>query len=671
MKVDAPRPATDNGCVPVRWRDCNGRDLHPLGAAPTMTSPLPNTFKNILPKAGHILVRSLLALLIFFNVSTLLQQELLQAATTPEQPNILWITSEDNNIQWVGCYGNPNADTPRIDKLAEEGFRYTHCFATTPVCAPQRSTWITGVHAVSTGTHPMRSRYEVPHHQIPYYPDMLHKAGYTCFNHNKTDYNIGGRPDGDCWDATPLNAAGDVDFEELKKNQPFFVVINITESHESRAHGSVERTQHDPDHIQLAPYHPDLPDIRKNYAKYQDAVHRMDSLVGNVLDALTAAGLANDTIVIYNSDHGGVLPRSKRFLFDTGIHCPLIVRIPEKFHSLYPAKQPGTTVEEIVSFIDMPKTWLGLAGADIPPTMQGRIFLGPATEPEREYTVAYRGRMDERYDSGRAVRDKRYLYIRNLMPYVPRGQHLAYLWRAPAAGAWEAHHKAGKTDEVTGRFFRNKPTEELYDTWHDPYSVHNLADDPIYEKILVQMRKRLRNWQQEHFDAGLLPETEMVRRAKSNGVTIYEMVRNQELYPLDRLLDASEIALEQSRDNQKTLVTMLADNDSGIRYWAAVGLFLLGEEARNNLPELRKAFDDPDDEVAAMAAWAVYKLGEKEVAREQLRGMLEEDSSAALKVINIIKWMNDDPVYYRDALLSCQSPLQAAYLKRMQQQARQ
>ncbi|HJN66064.1 MAG TPA: sulfatase-like hydrolase/transferase, partial [Pirellulales bacterium] len=257
-----------------------------------MTPPLPTTPEITLPKARQIVGCLLLVAYLFFSASTLLRQGLLPAATIPERPNILWITSEDNNIQWVGCYGNPNADTPRIDKLAEEGFRYTHCFATTPVCAPQRSTWITGVHAVSTGTHPMRSRYAIPHRQIPYYPDMLHKAGYTCFNHNKTDYNIGGRSDGDCWDATPLNATGNVDFEKLKKDQPFFAVINITESHESRAHGSVEDTKHDPDRVQLAPYHPDLPEIRKNYAKYQDAVRRMDSLVGNVLDALAAAGLA-------------------------------------------------------------------------------------------------------------------------------------------------------------------------------------------------------------------------------------------------------------------------------------------------------------------------------------------------------------------------------------------
>lgn len=626
------------------------------------------------PKSGTLLAQKMLAVALFILLAVgplLLSDNRLPAAVPDEQPNLLWITSEDNNIQWVGCYGNPNGDTPHIDRLAREGFRYTHCFATTPVCAPQRSTWITGVHAVSMGTQPMRSRYAIPHEKIPYYPDMLRKAGYACFNHNKTDYNIGGRADADCWDPSPLTAAGKLDFKQLQKNQPFFAVINLTESHESRAHGAVENTRHDPEQVRLAPYHPDLPEIRKNYAKYQDAVHRMDSLVGQTLDALAAAGLENNTIVIYNSDHGGVMPRSKRFLLDTGIHCPLIVRIPARFKNLYPAERTGQKVDRLVSFIDMPKTWLSLAGAEIPEPMQGQVFLGPTAEAEREFTVAYRGRMDERCDSGRAVRDKRYLYVRNLMPYVPRGQHLAYLWRAVAAPVWEAHHRAGNTDSVTGRFFQKKPVEELYDTWQDPYSIRNLAGDFEYKEILAQMRRRLREWQLKHYDAGLLPETEMVRRAKAHGMTIYEMVRNERIYPLARLLDASELALQQSPDNRPELVAMLADKESGVRYWGAVGLFLLGEQAQANREQLRRAIADSDHEVAAMAAWTLYHLGEKETARRKLRGLLEENSNAALKVVNMIDWMDDDPDYYRDALLACQAPLQAAYLQRMKQDAQQ
>ena len=593
-------------------------------------------------------------------------------AVAVEKPNLLWITSEDNNVQWVGCYGHPNADTPRIDQLAQEGFRYTHCFATTPVCGPQRSTWITGVHAVSMGTQPMRSRYRIPHEKIPYTADALRRAGYYCINHNKTDYNIGGRDDQDCWDPTPLNDQGEVDYQILAEHQPFFAIVNLTHSHESSAHGSVEHTQHPPENVTLAPYHPDLPVIRKNYAKYQDAVRRMDTLVGRNLDALRDAGLQKNTIVIYNSDHGGVLPRSKRFLLDSGIHCPLVIRIPPAFQSLYPSDNPGDTVGRIVSFIDLPKTWISLADAAIPDVMQGRIFLGPHQEPSRAFAVAYRDRMDERYDAARAIRDERYLYIRHMMPYVPRGQYLAYLWRAPAAGAWQAHHREGKTNAITGRFFRPKPTEELYDTWHDPHSIHNLAEKPKYQKILAAMRDDLRQWQLQHFDAGLLPESEMVYRAAQNKMTIYEMIRNPQLYPLERLLDASDLALQREADvDLDQLIALLGDADSGIRYWGCVGLFRLGMGSRGQKDLLNQLLKDPSDEVVAMAAWTLYNLGDEQVARDRLRGLLEENSRAALKVANMIDWMDEDPTFYRDALLACQPPLHAPFLSRLKEQSRQ
>jgi N-sulfoglucosamine sulfohydrolase len=576
-----------------------------------------------------------------------------------ERPNILWITSEDNNVQWVGCYGNPNGDTPRIDEMAGEGFRYTHCFANTPVCSPQRSVWITGIHAVSMGTHPMRSRYDIPHNLIRYYPDELRAAGYFSLKPGKTDCNIGGRDDREPWDK------GQVDFKTLKDKQPFFSIINIGDSHESRAHGDVENTQHDPAQVKLAPYHPDLPVIRKNYAKYQDAVKRMDSKVGQVLDDLAASGLHENTVVIYNSDHGGVMARSKRFLVDTGIHCPLIVRIPPKFKSFYPAETPGMAVNRILSFIDMPKTWLALAGAKIPAEMQGHVFLGPSQDTEREFHVAYRGRMDERCDNSRAVRDKQFLYIRNFMPYVPRGQYLTYLWHAQATKAWEAHHRAGKTDAVTGRFFRNKPVEELYDTTKDPYSINNLAGSDEHQEVLENMRGRLRQWQAEHYDAAMLPEAEMVTRAQKYKTTIYEMVRDPKKFPIAKYLEASDIALAKSADNRQSLESMLASEDSGVRYWGSVGLFLLGEQATDSKPALRKALGDDCHEVVAMAAWSLFNLGEKETGRSALRGLLENNSYAALKVANVIGWMGEGYDFYRPALLSCKTSVQDSYLARI------
>ncbi|TWU37923.1 Arylsulfatase [Novipirellula aureliae] len=547
-------------------------------------------------------------------------------------PNILWLTSEDNNVSWVGCYGNPHAETPNIDRLAAEGFQYMHAYANAPVCAPSRSTWITGINAISMGTHPMRSRYDIPHGQIPYYPDLLRANGYYTGNYPKTDYNIGGREDKACWDNPD-----EVDWQALKARQPFFQVINFKESHESRAQGQVENTNHDPADVRLRKYHPDLPVIRQNYAKYHDAVKRMDGDVGAALEMLEKTGLSESTIVIYNSDHGGVLPRSKRFLFESGLHSPLIIRIPKRYEKLRPAA-PGSKIDRLVSFVDMPKTWLSLAGAEIPDVMQGTVFLGEGIEPEPQFHFAFRGRMDERCENARAVCDKRFLYIRNYMPYAPWMQHLNFLWKMKASQAWEEQVKSGRASEVQSRWFAPKGyTEELYDMQTDPDSVNNLIDSPEFLEISQRMRGQLRRWQESVHDAGMLPESEMVKRAADHGTTIYELVRNPKLYNLPALLDAADMALEKSPANRDALMSLLSSTDSGLRYWGIVGCFLLNEQEAGF-----RCLQDPSHEVRAMAAWLLINTGEKEKGFQCLDNLLKTNSYATLKVLNIMDWIGED-----------------------------
>ncbi len=560
-------------------------------------------------------------------------------ALAGERPNILWLTSEDNNIHWVGCYGNEVANTPNIDALATEGFRYTHCYANAPVCAPSRSTWITGMHAISTGTHNMRSRYEIPHDLIRYYPDLIKEAGYYVSNGRKTDYNIGGRADADCWDDMDKQGDGqEVDWENLKQKQPFFKIVNFFDSHESRAQGDVENTIQDPSNSALHGYHPDLPGIRKNYAKYHDAVARMDGHVGEVLAKLEESGLAENTIVIYCSDHGGVLPRSKRFLFASGIHSPLIIRIPEKYKSLYPAKSPGEVVDEIVSFLDMPKTWLSIAGAKVPEQMQGKVFLGNNKETERTYHFAFRGRMDERQDNARAVYDKEYVYIRNYMPHVPWMQHLNYLWKMTATSAWEKAALSGNLPAHQSKYFFPKVyTEELYSLTEDWENSNNLMNDPRYAMKADSMRRALRKWQLEIHDAGMLPESEMVKMAGENGLTLYELARNPRLYNLEQLLDISDIALEQDPANLDKLRSGLDHPEVGIRYWSMVGCFLLHDALAGTIAQ-----NDPSHEVRALAAWTLVQSGNRERGIEILKGLLLADSYAMLTVLNITDLMGND-----------------------------
>ena len=554
------------------------------------------------------------------------------------KPNILWITSEDNSIEWISCYGSKNAKTPNIDQLAKEGFRYLYCFDNGAVCAPTRSSWITGMHSISNGTQPMRSGFEIPA-TISFYNELLQKAGYFTSNCSKTDYNLRGpkgRNPKEFWDYSGGDYAGT--WKKRKEGQPFFTVYNIGDSHESRAFGDHKDESVDPEEMILAPYHPDLPEMRNTYAKYASAISRMDSLVGQAIENLKQDGLYENTIIVYNSDHGGVLARSKRFLYSSGIHCPLIVRIPEKMKALYPkGKTPGSTMDRIVSFIDMPKTWVSLTGAEMKDQFQGRIFLGPNTEPESQYHFSWRERADERFDNVRVMRDKQFAYHKNYAPFAPNGQYLAYMHNMKATGAWERHHLAGKTNAVTGRFFEPRPSEEFYDNFKDFHNIDNQIDDPLHQTKIKELKKELRRQQLKYFDSGLMPEEMRNRIIKEKNTTVYDFVRDPKLYPLAQYLDYSDLALTRKKKNLKTFTKGLADEDPVKRYWSVIGLLLLEKQAKPAIPELKKVLGGRD-EIPAFAAWAIYKAGEKTFAEKwMLEAITQNPGNKTLA--NIFDWM--------------------------------
>ena len=556
------------------------------------------------------------------------------SAFAAKRPNILWITSEDNSIRWIGCYGAKNNATPNIDQLAKEGFRYTHCFDNGAVCAPTRSAWITGMHAISNGTQPMRSGYSIPE-SIRYYNEQLQQAGYYTGNWTKTDYNLRGRSPTEAWDTKKQFG-----WQDRKPGQPFFHITNIGDSHESRAFGNLREGSQNPAKMVLASYHPDIPEMRETYAIYAGAVEKMDAKVGEILAQLRADGLDDDTIVIYCSDHGGVLARSKRFLYADGIHCPLIVRIPEKWKSMFPeGKTPGSTIDRLVSFIDMPKTWVSLAGGEIAKNFQGTIFLGEDVEPEPAHHFAWRSRADDRYDCVRVMRDKQFAYHKNYMPFVPNGQFLAYLHNMKGTGAWEKHHRAGKTDAVTGRFFEPRVSEEFYDNVADFDNVNNLIDAPKHRKKIAALKAELRRQQLHYFDSGLLPEDMRTNRAKEHNLTLYELARNPSLYPLEKYLDAADVSLARDPANLASFIENLSDKDPGLRYWAVVGLLLLDDATAPAIPQLKQALTDDSTEIPALAAWALYKTGEQQIALDYFRQQLKNNPSKML--VNVVDWMGE------------------------------
>ena len=576
----------------------------------------------------------------FINLFPLLGFALLCQILVAEKtkPNILWMTSEDNSIEWISCYGSKNAKTPHIDQLAKEGFRYLYCFDNGAVCAPTRSSWITGMHSISNGTQPMRSGFEIPA-SVSFYNELLQKAGYFTSNCSKTDYNLRGpkgRNPKDFWNYSGKDYAGT--WKKRKEGQPFFTVYNIGDSHESRAFGDHKDESVDPKKMILAPYHPDLPEMRNTYAKYSSAISKMDSLVGQAIEKLKQDGLYENTIIVYNSDHGGVLARSKRFLYSSGIHCPLIVRIPEQMKHLYPqGKSPGSTIDRIVSFIDMPKTWVSLTGAEMKENFQGRIFLGPETEPQSQYHFSWRGRADERFDCVRVMRDEQFAYHKNYAPFAPNGQYLAYMHNMKATGAWERHHQAGKTNAVTGRFFEPRPSEEFYDNFKDFHNIDNQIDDPLHQTKIKELKKELRRQQLKYFDSGLMPEEMRNRIIKEKNTTVFAFVRDPKLYPLAQYLDYADLALTRKKKNLKSFTKGLADEDPVKRYWSVIGLLLLEKQAKSAISELKKVLGDRD-EIPAFASWAIYKAGEKTFAEKwMLEAITQNPGNKTLA--NIFDWM--------------------------------
>ena len=266
---------------------------------------------------------------------------------------------------------------------------------------------------------------------------------------------------------------------------------------------------HDPAGAPVPPYHPDTPVVRQDWARYYDNITAMDYQVADLLKELDDAGLRDDTIVFFYSDHGAGMPRSKRWLYDSSTHVPLVVRTPEKWRT--DATRPGTVNDELVAFVDLGPTALSLAGVATPQNMQGQAFLGAhRAEKPREYVYGCRDRMDERVDMLRSVRDKRFKYIRNYQWWKPYAQNINYMNEMPTMQEWRRLHAEGKLDATQSLFMADqKPREELYDCDVDPHEVNNLAEDPKYADELNRLRGAHEQWIGVVRDYGFLPEVSL------------------------------------------------------------------------------------------------------------------------------------------------------------------
>ena len=433
------------------------------------------------------------------------------AADEPRRPNIVWIVVDDMSANF-SCYGEKLIQTPHVDRLAREGTRFAHAYVTAPVCSPCRSALVTGCYQTSIGAHHHRSgrgeqKIHLPDAVEPV-PAIFQRAGYyTCIggpmsaasgNLGKTDYNFE-------WDLAIYNGN---DWSGRQPGQPFFMQVQL---HGGKHRGNdnnprwSERVRRElgsstsPEQVVLPPYYPRDPVLLNDWAQYLDCVRWTDHEVGEVVARLEREGILDETVIFFLTDHGISHARGKQFLYDEGMHVPLVIRGP--------GVTRGAVRDDLVEHIDVAATSLAAAGLAIPAWMQGRNVLAADYSP-REAVFAARDRCDETVDHIRAVRTARFKYIRNYLPARPHLQPNQYKDSKRIVERLRELHAAGGLDELTERllFSPTRPPEELYDLAADPWELVNLAGDPAHATELDAMRERLKGWEHDTKDLGQQPE---------------------------------------------------------------------------------------------------------------------------------------------------------------------
>ncbi len=501
----------------------------------------------------------------------------LATARAAEMPNILWISAEDLSAGTLACYGG-SAHTPRLDRLAAEGLLFEAAFAAAPVCAPSRSAIITGVMPTTLGSLPMRCKATVPAHVVGF-PKLLREAGFWCTNNSKTDYNLDASFDAG-WNQSNRTAHWRT---RPRPDQPFFAVFNLTVTHESGLFGgkpeAVRRdlppeARREPAAVTVPPFYPDTPLIRRALAQRLELAAALDIEAGQILDDLDADGLADNTVVVFWGDHGEGIPHGKRSLTEHGLRVPLLVRVPEKWRhraGLPDSGGPARTTQ-LVSLLDLGPTMLALAAIDRPQWMEGRSFLGEGVTG-RDVVIAARDRMDAPPGFGRSVRDARFRYVRNFLPWLDGDDLPDYATGVAITNELRAVRAVDGLPPGARWFSRTtRPADELYDVTADPDELHDLADAPDQRGNLERLRHAVRSWMQETFDTGILPEPILRAEARKAGSEWAIFRLGDEAADRSRYDSILDTAWAVADDHDAAFFAdRLVHHDAAVRWWAVAG----------------------------------------------------------------------------------------------------
>ena len=476
------------------------------------------------------------------------------------------------------------------------------------------------------------------------FPAYLRDAGYYTTNNRKKDYNaIEGRG---VWDESSARAT----WRNRLDGQPFFHMQSFGTTHESSLHfpDMKQATRTDPKTVFVAPYHPNTETFRYTNARYRDNIQKVDQQIGQVVDQLEQEGLLEDTFVFYFGDHGGVLPRGKGYAYESGLHVPLVVRVPANWKHLVQVAPIGSRSSAFVSFIDFGPTLLHLAGIEVPEQVDGRPFLGKGISSEqlnkRDEAFGYADRFDEKFDLVRTLRKGKYEYVRSYQPFNFDALQNNYRYKMLAYQEWRKLYQEGKLNAAQRQFFEARPAEALYDIERDPHEVHNLAGDPKFADTLKEMRLRLTDRIKSMPDLSMYPESHLVDEAFEN-----PMAFGQQMQPhIAVLVETADLSLLPFAQARGQIADALQSDDRWQRYWGLIACSSHGKAAKEFYDQARAmAAGDPENLVRVRAAEFLALTGDADprAVIEQALNRARHGVEANL-ILNSLVLLRDGPQGY-------------------------
>ncbi len=438
-----------------------------------------------------------------------------------ESPNFLWLVCEDQSL-FFSMYGDSSANTSNINQLAKDGIIYQNCYTPSPVCAPSRSSLITGMYPTTLGTQHMRAykKSVLPntvntHNLLPYYSakpmkpirfftEDLRANGYYCTNNSKEDYNMLTSPL--AWDESSQTAH----WRNRKEGQPFFSVFNFNVTHESRVwKNKAAYSKEELENVTIPDLFPKDSRIRGDLLTNYKNIEKLDTQIGVIIDQLKADGLYENTIIFFFSDHGGPFPRYKRSIYETGIRVPMVAKWIDDTCR-------GNTYQ-LVSFVDFAPTILDVANIEREFPFEGVSFF---KKDQRQYVFAATDRFDEANDMRRSIRGGDFKLIYNgdttTSIYMPVG----YRQQMKTMQVLDSLKEEQRSNTYFSNWFsKHKDRFELYDVANDYYETNNLISNPKYDQIYKILKHHLFMWMEES-DFGNMSESAMLESMFTTALSI-------------------------------------------------------------------------------------------------------------------------------------------------------